>query len=84
MKYHKYTDPSHGWLKVPYKKLVELGIENEISEYSFTRGEYVYLEEDADLTRFKKDLEANGETLDYELHISDKRSKIRNYQSYSK
>jgi hypothetical protein len=54
--YKFYEDPGHGWLKVPRKELVELGIENEISPYSYMSGSgrMVYLEEDSDLSKFAR------------------------------
>ena len=47
-----YSDPGHGWLRVPKKILVELGIQDKISSFSYMKGQYVYLEEDADLSLF--------------------------------
>ncbi|GAI27681.1 unnamed protein product, partial [marine sediment metagenome] len=51
-KFDFYSDPSHGWLKVQRKELAELGIENEISVYSYQKGDAVYLEEDSDAPKF--------------------------------
>lgn len=48
-----YIGPGHGWLKAPYTLLVDLGIEGDISDYSYMdRAGNVYLEEDADLSKF--------------------------------
>lgn len=47
-----YSDGGHGWLKVSKKQLRLLGIENQISQYSYMRGDFAYLEEDCDLTTF--------------------------------
>lgn len=47
-----YQDPGHGWLKVPMKYIKELSIENDISSYSYKLGEFVYLEEDSDVSAF--------------------------------
>ncbi len=49
-----YSDPSHGWLKVPTKELDILGIRRQISQYSFIGKEYSYLEEDLDMGIFIK------------------------------
>ena len=46
--YCYYEDGRHGWVKVPKKDLVSLGIADKISEFSFMNGEYAYLEEDCD------------------------------------
>lgn len=42
------SDAGHGWLKVPLTDLALLGIEQEISPYSYVHQGYVYLEEDCD------------------------------------
>ena len=47
-----HTDPGHGWLQVPRKMLTELGIDSEISGYSYESGDYAYLEEDGDAGTF--------------------------------
>jgi hypothetical protein len=46
------ADAGHGWAKVPRALLRDLGIEAQISHYSYQRGDWVYLEEDCDLSRF--------------------------------
>lgn len=80
---HKYDDPGHGWLKVPRKTLVKLDLIKKVSSCSYQRGDYVYLEEDADMSLLWNALEARGETLTYHTHIADKRSKIRSYASFA-
>ena len=52
--YKLHTDPGHGWLAVRRKELVELGIADKISRYSYVKGETAYLEEDCDLAVFLK------------------------------
>ena len=47
-----YSDPGHGWLRVPRKYLSNLGIAGMISQYSYVKGDYAYLEEDCDMGRF--------------------------------
>ena len=47
-----HTDPGHGWLAVPYKDLVELNIQDKISDYSYSNGDTAYLEEDCDAAVF--------------------------------
>jgi len=50
------SNPGHGWLRVPLVEIVALGIEGQISPYSFIQGEQAYgsaalttsLEEDCD------------------------------------
>ena len=50
MKFTFHTDPSHGWLQVSVQAVKEAGI--TVSEYSYTDGQYVYLEEDCDAPKF--------------------------------
>jgi len=58
--YDFYSDPGHGWLAVKYDELVELGIADKISGYSYKRGNDVYLEEDCDMAIFMQAMEAKG------------------------
>ena len=47
-----HSDPGHGWIAVRLRELKELGIEKEISQYSYCKGDTVYLEEDCDAAAF--------------------------------
>jgi len=54
MQFNFYEDNRHGWLEVPIAKLKELGIERDVSEYSYldsAKG-VAYLEEDDDMELF--------------------------------
>lgn len=77
-----YQDPGHGWVKIHLDKLKQLGIEKDISYFSYTRKQYAYLEEDCDLSKLIKACEDRGIVLKFREHNSDRDSKIRNYQSY--
>lgn len=78
-----YSDPAHGWVKVPTGLLVSLGISDRITGYSYKRGEYAYLEEDADASTFIKAYkERYGDAPKFREHLSDEMSKIRGYESY--
>lgn len=50
--YVYHSDPGHGWLAVKKSELTELQIMQEITGYSYMKGETVYLEEDCDMTTF--------------------------------
>lgn len=50
--YKFFHDPGHGWLEVEFSELLELGIHQEISGYSYVSGSKVYLEEDCDQSAF--------------------------------
>jgi hypothetical protein len=82
MKFKFFSDAGHAWLKVPISLLVKLGINTQISKYSYKRGDFAYLEEDCDATTFVHALKANGMTFEYTEHISEKASKIRGYEPY--
>ncbi len=77
-----YQDPSHGWVKVPITLLKQLGIEQDISHYSYMRNNYAYLEEDCDLSRLLKALDSNGILWRLREYNSNKQSKIRSYDNY--
>ena len=84
---HFYNDHAHGWLKAPYSDLIELGIQNNITRYSYQRvnkkGEkFVYLEEDCDFTTYVNALKEKGITLNIKEHFCDERSSIRSYDDY--
>ena len=50
--YMFYEDPGHGWLAVTVEELIELGIADKITGYSYLIGNMAYLEEDCDLGVF--------------------------------
>ena len=79
-----YSDPGHGWAKVPKKELVKLGIANEISGFSYEKGEFAYLEEDCDLEKYIMALRAKGIVYKFKETHTNRQSKIRNYYHYSK
>jgi hypothetical protein len=81
--YDFFSDPAHGWIKVKRSELERLGIADKISGYSYQKGDYVYLEEDADGTLFADAKKAHNEPVNLRSHIADKSSKIRSYDSYS-
>ena len=79
-----FTDPGHGWIKVPKALLKELGIAEKITKYSYQRGEFAYLEEDCDATVFADALEKRtGCKLKFQEHTADHPSRIRKYETYS-
>jgi hypothetical protein len=47
-----YTDAGHGWVAVKRRLLIELGILDKITRFSYQRGLTVYLEEDCDVATF--------------------------------
>jgi len=61
MKLKWIIDCGHGWLEVERKELTKLGIENDISGFSYQKGTKVYLEEDLDAGVLFKALFNNDE-----------------------
>jgi hypothetical protein len=45
-------DPGHGWLRVPLTDIALLELEDQITPYSYIEGQYAYLEEDCDCSRY--------------------------------
>jgi len=80
--YYKYDDPGHGWLQVPLTELDRLNITFQISVVSYRKGEFAYLEEDCDMSRFLRAKEAAGEEFKIHRIYEDGGSKIRGYRSF--
>ena len=91
--YTYFTDPSHGWLRVTRKELVTLGIDKEITPYSYARGAWVYLEEDLDMGTFMRAkgwLQDNGRAIEgfwdsgviKNKNCLTRQSTIRSYDRY--
>lgn len=83
-KFTFYTDPGHGWLKVDREVLEATMDGNDISTFSYARGRWVFLEEDADAPKFIK---AYEEKYGCKVAITHKKqasksSKIRGYDRY--
>jgi hypothetical protein len=79
--YTFFEDSGHGWLKVPVSELIELGIENDISHYSYMFGDWAYLEEDCDMARFIDAQYMRGLDVRWNSKVSQ-RSMVRNYPRY--
>lgn len=47
-----YSDSAHGWAKVSINEIKDLGIEKDITTYSYMTNDSVYLEEDCDLSLY--------------------------------
>ena len=48
----KHDDAAHGWLEVSFEDLIDLNIQDKIS--NFSNKNLIYLEEDCDMTLFLK------------------------------
>ena len=80
--YQVFQDSGHAWCKVRFSELLKLGIEKDISNYSYQKGDFVYLEEDCDLAVFVKALSKIGIKPYWKVSYTDKSSKIRSYNRY--
>jgi hypothetical protein len=83
MKIKFYSDPGHGWGAVKRKTLIELGILEKITPFSYQKGQTVYLEEDCDLATLTTALALRGETVEYICNHTDRRSPIRSYPNFT-
>lgn len=77
-----YSDAGHAWAKVKKSVLVNLGIADKISRYSYQRGDYAYLEEDCDLTTLCMALNERDTRVKFVEKRSNRDSKIRSYERY--
>ena len=84
MKLDFISDPGHGWCKAPVKLLQKLELLERVSPYSYIRGDYVYLEEDCDLSLLMLAARDKGIALAFRERNSPERpSRVRNYEHYS-
>lgn len=86
MKLNFYTDPSHGWLKVPMDvfKGLAAAIVGQISHCSYMTPDAVFLEEDSDAPKFIKHLREKGVEVDLKFHSVNNSSRIRTYGRYDR
>jgi len=75
-----HSDAGHGWLAVKMDELKMMGIETDISEYSYVKGKTVYLEEDCDAMKFINAAKDKGITVESPPRDN---SPIRYFKSYS-
>jgi hypothetical protein len=81
-----HEDPAHGWLEVPLSLVKSLGLNSQISPYSYvdTNKQLAYLEEDCDATKFifayKK--EYGEESIGFDIKYYDNECFIRNLKGF--
>jgi len=83
--FNYYSDPGHGWIKVPISLLEGLGIAGKVSRYSYMRKGFGYLEEDCDASLFFNAyrLKFGFDPIIREQVAREKRSKIRSYDTFN-
>ena len=82
LKLNYFTDPGHGWVSVKLQTLVDLGIADKVSHYSYMRGSSAYLEEDCDLGLLYSACDSQGIDISLTTKHTNKRSPIRSYSVY--
>lgn len=83
MKYRIFTDPGHGWIRVPIAELHDLGIAQQVTPWSYMKGEWAYLEEDVDMGLFFEAYEdKHGRKPEFSETSSNSYSAIRGYEPY--
>ena len=81
--YKFYADAGHGWLAVKTQELHDLGIFDQITLFSYVKGQTTMLEEDYDMYLFSKAYEEKyGKKPDYKYVNHGDRSPIRNYERF--
>lgn len=78
-----HSDPGHGWLAVKLSELKMLGIEHDISSFSYVKGKTAYLEEDCDASKFIEAMRSKGIDVEVKQGAVRDRSPIRYFKSYS-
>ena len=79
-----FSDPGHGWLQVPHSLILELGIQNKVSNSSYVTECYAYLEEDLDAGIFLQAAKAAGwQVKATPRPQSESYSKIRDHHHFS-
>lgn len=78
-----YSDSGHSWAAVKRSVLNDLGIQNRITQYSYQRGETVYLEEDCDFPLFVTEMSKHGYWIEHVSIDTGDRSVIRSYEQFS-
>jgi len=77
-----YSDPGHGWVAVKRKIVYDMDLAGKTSQYSYQRGNTVYLEEDCDASLLVEALRERGIEIALEENITDKTSPIRSYERF--
>lgn len=79
-----FTDPGHGWVRVRREEKLFQSIAHMVTEHSYQRGKYVYLEEDYDAGLYIKAIKEAGMEIKWEQYPTNRLSKIRGYEAYHK
>lgn len=76
------SDPGHGWLEVPMQMVEQLEIKEQITAYSYRKGDLAYLEEDCDAYVFLQTCRDQG--FEYQLEeVFEDPTPIRRYARFT-
>ena len=78
-----HNDGGHGWLECGRELITSTGIASDISEYSYQRGNNVYLEEDCDMPLLFNALRKRNIAVVVNDMYQDE-SPVREYARYTK
>lgn len=76
-----FIDAGHGWLEVPLRLILLLNLRDKVSDFSYVKGDMVYLEEDCDAQLILGYLTPDEYTLEY-IRIEGL-APMRTYQRYN-
>ena len=77
-----HSDAGHGWLAVKLADLKMLGIEADITDFSYVKGKTAYLEEDKDASTYINAMKAKGINVVVRHGPPRDRSPIRSFKRY--
>ena len=77
-----HSDPGHGWLAVKLSELKMLGIEADITDFSYVKGKTAYLEEVKDASTYIRAMKAKGIDVVVRQGPPRDRSPIRSFKRY--
>jgi hypothetical protein len=84
LKFRVFEDPGHAWIEVPMWLIRRLQIHDKITQFSYVKGNMVYLEEDCDYatfrTAYREQLQSLPVLIEGESVKND--SPVRNYRRY--
>jgi hypothetical protein len=76
-----YSDPGHAWIEVN-RRDIPLKVRRNISEYSYEKDQFVYLEEDCDAGLYIEYLKGKGFEIEYDERTTNEKSFIRQLNSF--
>ena len=79
-----YQDHGHGWIRIPVALIILVGLEDKISNFSYRKGKYAFLEEDCDGPLVMDALSDRGIEFTLVPKHTDNQSQIRSYPRWYK